>query len=406
LAAQDWFVQVTKLRLQIREQIDQVFNKEKFEALPPVLDMRILNLLDDQKPMWERIRHGEHFANAVRDIAQRIRGRIPTLRDEMATEVDSEPGFPIQLFTRPLMKILDMVDEGLTGEDPSKSLHRAQQAQPDTLAHFLKELRVAAALDALDALADEVGVSRQTPTVKPLAEIQGEVMTGFRELKERYVAARIAIEDLDLRINDIERALTDPPTDFALPLQMSFEQVAGRPELIRGELEVGLDESVDDLLDRHNMSMNLGNFSPLMRESRSRLLDSPERSIKGLEGKVRTRENAIAKYRQDLIGRPALLVSRRALNALRKSRGEAELVPLSIGDIEHLSLRDGLGYILGRIQIWTEEGYGYLAGTDVSFDVWQRVVAALDEREEPHLNSEQMNALVQEGFLKRVYVLP
>ena len=404
--SQNWFIQVTKLRLQVREQIDQVFNKEKYEALPPILDMRRLNLLDDEKPMWERMRHGEHFSNAVREIAKRIRGRIPTLRDEMTAEVVAESGFPIRLFTRPLMKILDMVDEGLTGEDPAKSLHRAQQAEPDTLAHFLKELRVAAALDSLDAMAAEVGVNRQAQVVKPLAEIQGEVMTGFRELKERYIAARMAVEDLDQRLGVIKKTLVDPPTDFALPVQVSLEQVEGRPDLIRGELEEGLDETVDDLLDRQNTSMNLGNFSPLMRESRSRLLDSPERAIKGLEGKVRTIENAISKYRQDLIGRPVLLMGRRAINALRKARGEVEIVPLSVGDIENLSLRDGLGFILGRIQIWRDEGNGYLTATDVTFDAWQSTVASLYEGDAPHLLPEQMDALVREGFIKRVFVLP
>lgn len=405
-AARSWFGQTTLLRLRIRDLIDQVFDKDRYENLPAGLDERVLNLHDDAKPLWERLRQAGYFADAVRSVAQRIRRQVPLLREDMEKAVRELPGFPRSLFTRPLMKILDIIDLGLTGEDPGKSVHRAQQAQPYTLAYYLKELRVAEALDALENLGKEVGVSRYPAAEKPLAEVEGEVLSGFRNLKKRYADASNAIDSLTQRIETLENTLANPPLDFALPAQVSLDQVTGRPELILGELQTATDETVEELLDQHNQNMNLGNFTPLMKEARVRLLDVPERSIKALEGKVRTLENAVAKYREILVSRPELLEVREALNVLRRVRRKTEEAPILAGEIEDRSLQDGLAHVLGRLQMWKDESEGLLDGTGVALGEWQAVVAALRDGQEPSLSPQQMGSLVEAGLVKRVYALP
>lgn len=404
-AARDWFVEATRLRLSIRSLVREVFDKKEYEQLQPNLDSQTLYLTDEDRPLWERIRQAEHFADAVKRIATRIRKRIRSLGDEMRTRVSEIPSFPINLFTRPLSKIDHIVDAGLTGEDPTSTTERAQHAQPDTLAHYLKDLRVADAMEAIRALAREVGVSEHPSEDQPIEQIDGEILSGFFELVERYGNARSALADLTGRVVDLEDALKDAPSDFAPPVGASLDDIRDRPMLIEGELDQSLEDDVEDLLERHNAEMNLGRFGPVMREARTRLLDIPERSVKGLEGKVRTLENAVAAYRQQLLRDGVLHRYREPINILRGIRGLGEVRMPELADLATRSLEDGRIYIDGLAAGWLRDGESLLSGTGVGFGDWVATVERVKQQKDPVLSPERVEALVSAGLLRRVYAL-
>lgn len=404
--AAEWFVQATRLRLQASERIGRVFDKERHEALPADLDLRILHLLDEDRPLWERVRLAEHFALAVKNLAKRIRERVPKLRDELILASGATPGFPIALFTKPLVKIDHIVDPGLTGDDPASTTKRVQHAKVDTLAWYLKELRVADAMDALRRLAREVGVGTKAAEDKALDDIEGDILRGWVDIRERLVAARANVVSLAGRIHALEDALTDPPADFQLPAGASLDQVSSRPALIEGQLNESIRDDVEDLLDRHDEEMNLGQFGPLMREARQRLLDSVEQAIKGLEGRTRTLENAVAAYRQGLLQRSELLTARRGLNALHRVKGRAEVAAPGLDELEPRSLRDGVAFIDATIAGWAVSGEALLAPTRVSFKTWVEVLAAVSSQADLPVTASQEEALVSHGFLRRVYAVP
>ena len=229
----------------------------------------MLHLTDENRPLWERIRQAKHFADAVQQLARRIRKRIPSLGDEIRQQVLDIHAFPVNLFVRPFSKIDHIVDAGLTGEDPLCTTKRVQDAKPDTLAYYLKELRVADAINAIRGFARELGVGERPADDKALNDIDGEIVTGFRELVLRHCTARTVLLDLAGRVNTLEDALNDPPADFSIPPTVMLSDVSGRPALIDGALAQSLEDDVEDLLERHDQEMNHGRFGPLMREVRT-----------------------------------------------------------------------------------------------------------------------------------------
>ncbi len=403
--AQAWFTKATRLRLRVRELVGRVFDKEKYDQLPAELDDQMLHLTDEDRPLWERIRQAKHFADAVQQLAGRIRERTPSLGDEIRQQVAGIHAFPVNLFVRPLSKIEHIVDAGLTGEDPLCTTKRAQHAKPDTLAHYLKELRVADAIHAIRDFARELGVGERAADDKGLDDIDGEIIAGFRELVERYGTARAALVDLEGRVHTLEDTLDDPPAGFSFPATISLSDVSGRPALIDGVLAESLEDDVEDLLERHDEEMNHGRFGPLMREVRTRLMDSPERALKGLEGKVRTLENAVVAYRQELLEDSILRRHRDGLNGLRRAEQKPAATLPEMSDLEPRSLREGRIYIDGVATGWAKEAAALLGSTRVSFGEWLEVVEAVAEERDPGLSSGQIDALVDQGFLRRIYAL-
>lgn len=404
--AESWFIQATRHRLHAADLIARVFDKERYEQLQPDLDQRTLHLLDEERPLWERIRLAQHFAQAVQTLAQRIRSRIPQLHDELSRETGDLHHFPLALFTRPLLKIDSIVDPGLTGDHPECTTQRVQHARVETLAWFLKELRVADAMGVLRHLAKEVGIGERPADDKALHEIEGDIIRAWMDLRERMDNARSTLLSLSRRILDLEDQLQHAPTDVQLPPGVSLDALSARPAIIAAQLDQSLSDDVEDLLERHDAEMNLGQFSPLMREARLRLLDSVEQAMKGLEGKTRTLENAVHAYRQGLIERPDLAQTRRALNALRRSRGQGGIEPPSSSDLAPRSLVEGVSFIQATITAWAVEGSTLLEPTGVSFEAWCRVLDAVQDQTDPPVTQSQADALVSHGFLRRVYAVP
>lgn len=400
-----WFVKTTRLRLRVRELVGQVFDKDGYAQLPADLDGQMLHLTDEDRPLWERIRQAKHFADAVQHLAVRIKEQIPSLVSEIRQAAAGIHAFPVNLFVRPLAKIDEIVDLGMTGQDPLSTTERVKRAKPDTLAYYLKELRVADAIQAIRSFARELGLGDRHAEKQTLANIDGEIARGFRDLVARYGAARELLVNLAERVFGLKDAFENAPSDFNFPSTVSLDDVHNRPGLIEGALAQSLEDDVEDMLDRHDGEMNFGQFGPLMREVHTKLLDSPERALKGLEGKVRTLENTVVAYRQKLLQDAVLHAHQIGLNALRRAKNLPAVSLPEMVDLDSRSLREGRIYVDGVATGWAKDGGALLASTGVSFGAWLKAVEAVKVERELGLTSEQVEGLVRDGFLRRIYAL-
>ncbi|MBE9112533.1 hypothetical protein IQ273_24370 [Nodosilinea sp. LEGE 07298] len=405
----DWFLKATQLRIQFCRALEQVYVEEtqQKKLAPAQLDPQI-SFDDNTKPFWERVNQVSQFAEYVTSIATRIREKVPAVQETIRSyQGDTEGGlrFPTNLFVRPLSKVLDTVDAGMEGLDPFTSSERSRNAHPETLAYYLRDLRTQDAFRELEKLGREVGVSVDPRQDVANAEsISGYIMQGFRELQRRYQSAKDTVLDLQVRLETLETTLASAPDDFSMPENAQLDELSGQPELIADDLEIRLSEDVDELLDRYDSSMKLGNFEPLMRESLNTLLNPSEAALRTLVGKVRTLENAVQDYRKKLLERETAQDIRQAYNKLRQIKGRPEISPPNMADLEkQKSLRDAQIYLRGQEEVWREEGAKILEETGVSFQEW---MATLNNLAHPPITPEQLDSLVCHGFLIRTYGLP
>lgn len=403
--ASDWFIQTTRLRLQIKKAIHQVFSKKDYEELPEDMDTSTLPTLQEGDALWEWIRRAEHFKTSVQEIAKQIRERLPSLREEMIAEVRDIQSFPINLFTRPLAKIENIIDAGLSGEDPRSTTQRAQHAKPGTLAHYLKDLRIDEAMKVLLSLAREVGVGRRSSESVSLDKIQGHIVTGFRHLKSRYGKARQNLLSFAEQVQTLEKDLHLAPEDFKIPGSLSFDEIKEMPALIEGQLDHSLEDDVEELLNRHNKEMDLGHFEALMREAERILLNEADGSLKGLEGKVRTLENAVTAYRKRLLEDERLHLYREGLNVLLTVKGTARVELPGLHELLPYSLRDGQNYTKELLTTWQREGDSILREANVSFSVWLQVIDCVKRQETLPVSHEQIEKLVKQRYLRQIYAL-
>lgn len=401
-----WFKESTKLRIQIRKYTDSVFHPNQKSTLSyEQLDPRI-DLDDNSKPLWERVNQAETFANKVKEVASRIRDRTEKLCEQITAEVNPEKNeirFPRELFTRPLYKINSIVDAGMTGKDPLTTTQRVQNAQAETLAYFLRDLRTKEAFDTLSKLGREVGVSLQSAIDLPRSEITGEILSSLNKLQTRYNNFTEKIVELQHRLSHLQQAISNAPKDFSSPpLTPALKDLLTQPDTLSYDLEAILQDDVEELLSKHDSSLKLGNFSPLMNEALQRLLGPSEDSLSILEGHVRSWENKVVQYRDQLEQEVA---TSSVLRAYKKLVGVSPVsLPQFLENLRQInSLREAKMALLGAEVLWRQEATQVLATTDVSFEEW---ISVVDNLSKPPLSSEKLEQLVNQGFLIRTYGLP
>ena len=58
---------------------------------------------------------------------------------------------------------------------------------------------------------------------------------------------------------------------------------------------------------------------------------------------------------------------------------------------------------MGKVALWNGEATDLLTGTDVSFEEWRGVLGQVQSKNTPGLSNDQMDKLVEAGFLRRIY---
>ncbi|MBS1803689.1 MAG: hypothetical protein JST28_09995 [Acidobacteria bacterium] len=396
-----------KLRIEARRYVDMVYDRDEYQKLSlDDANLKTLNFEDDRKPLWQRIRRAEIFANYALLLKDRIINQAAAVASEMESAVKPWPKFPTALFKRSLDKIQNILTGALEVKELLGTTQNLQATEPGTLKQSLRDLRIGEALGKLQQLAREVGLDGAGASSLKLDQIEGQIVGGFHELRRAYQQLHERLENYTNQIAVLSRVLKTQPDDFAYPKDIpSFTGLIKQPSEIRSELEESIFDDIETLFEEHEHAAQLGNFQPLMSAAKD-LLRSPTVALNKLGGFIVTLENQVTEYRARLLGDPQLQETRAAINGLRATRGEPAHRPLDMTDLEaEEGLDSAKSLVRARLDAWRAEGEELLASSGVSFTRWRTVVAALAKNQEPDLNVSEADELVKRAFLRRTYAL-
>ncbi len=400
------FIECSNRRLQSRRKISFVYRDEGYGELQHDDSLKMLNFENDLEPLWKRIGQASLFVDFALNSKHRIIDRIGRLDAELRDAVSGIKGFPIQVFTRSMAKIINILDGSIGTTEPEGSTQRLQYTAPGTLGHSLKELKVGQATEKLAQLADEVGIRLDSDSEVPLAEISGSIVQSFHDLVKEFQRERTRLDDLDARLKALKAELADAPSDFTYPAtQPSLADLLSRPEHIEATLSATLAEEVEALFTEHEPATRLGNFHPLMAAARS-LLAEPKNALGRLAGQVMTVENAAMGYRQELLESYELRSIQKAYSALLQAKQQATEKPLDMSDLKQAgNLKAAKALVENRCTAWPAKGEQLLAETGVDFGAWSGLVNALEKRQKPGLSGQQIQSLVDHGVIEVTYRL-
>jgi hypothetical protein len=405
-ARQAKFVECSRARLNACRDVARVYEADKYRKLQRDDTLRMLNFENDREPLWKLIGQASLFVDFVLETKRRIVARIGQLSAELHEEIAGIKGFPIKVFTRSLDKIANILDGSIGTNQPHGATQVAQYAQPGTLGHALKQLKVSQASERLAQLAAEVGVQLDGNAELPLAEIDGTIILGFRDLAKEYRRERERLAELSAGLATLGNELAGAPEDFVYPPTLpSLADLNARPEFIESELSETMGEEVERLLSEHDTSSRLGNFQPLMAAARG-LLAGPKAALGSLAGQVATLEYSVTDYRQTLLQSDILRSTEAAFNALLLVQGKPPDKTLDMTDLKRAgSLKAAKQLVTERCTAWPAAGDALLEGTGVPFELWSEIVTAMSGGLMPKLASEQIEKLVKKGFLEVTYRL-
>src|SRR5262249_29082909 len=245
-------------RLEIDQKVRHVYDRAALQQLGGVEDLKILSFEDRSLPLWKKVGLAARFAADVLRLRDQVCRRIAVLREEMTQQARTLPGFPVQLFVRSLERVGNILEGALGVGRKEGTTQRLQTHEADTLGYYLQDLNVARAREKLGRLAAEVGVALDAGQEAPLAQIDGQIVRGFLDLKRAYEQEQQSLRDLERRIADLEAVLEGAPDDFKYPPTVPpLGELGQLPEHVRGELEESLAEDIEGLISEHDRTTRL-----------------------------------------------------------------------------------------------------------------------------------------------------
>lgn len=397
------FKTVFRARLESKDKSETVFNRNDYEKEQDLDSIKQLNLDDENAPLWKRIRQADLFVNFVLRSKARIERRVDQLATELA--LDLEPGFPIQIFTRSLSKIKNILD-GSIGEGPVEGdTQKEQFVSPGTLGYALRELKVSQATERLEALAREVGCDLHGETNHTADDIDGAIVSGYRNLLKAYSAERTRLGECKDQLAEFKGLLAEVPEDFAYPGSVeSFDQLLTRPGMIEETLDTTLDEDVEELLTVHQKACRIGNFVPLMEAAKD-LLQESKRAIASLASHLATLENVVRAYRQALLQDEELQSLEKAYTAMQSAKRQPAQHSLKLSELEAGNLREAKQRIATRRKFLAQSLDNELSDVKIDHRDWVRLVNELENNLVPSVSQEVAGALIAKGLIRVTYRL-
>ena len=109
---------------------------------------------------------------------------------------------------------------------------------------------------------------------------------------------------------------------------------------------------------------------------------------------------------QRCLQRDDLATARQGLSALRRAKGLDEVSTPTMEELEPQSLAEGVTFVDETVAGWIAAGEDLLAVASVTFDEWLGVLDAVRRHGSLPISDTQADALVDAGFLRRVYAVP
>jgi hypothetical protein len=398
-----------KQRLELIKAVNFVFDQNEYNDFNKDDNIRTLDFRNDDEALWLRLRRAELFSDRILSISERLKEQIESLQSEMRVTVGSLEYFPIQLFTLSLEKIRNILNGAIHVSTPLGSTAKLQMSDSSALGQCLKDLRIAEAINRLEQLCREAGLNIEGATIVeiPFEQIDGQIVTGFRRFTQEFKNIQEKLADAKSRLNKLEQWLKDAPTDFPYPADIEgLEQLKLKSTFIDDSLALIQEEEAESLRGEqlYDRPAKQGNFQPLMKQAES-LLTVPRQKLTQLTGQVLNIENAIQGFITKLLNQPEIQSIEKGFNQLLKAKKQTPRAPLSRPELEQSgSLGAASAKVEARRTDWLKEANELLSNT-VSFERWQRIVAAVEQGNDPDLTAAEETQLVRSGLLVRTYRL-
>jgi len=398
----------SRRRLQVRELVSWVFVANSFAKLTIDDNLKTINFEEDVLPLWERVGKADKLASFFKQHRERMADRADSLQAEMVSESASITGFPTAVFLRQMERIKSILKAVETTAEPVAlgETTAVQHREKGTLAFLLKDLKAQEAIAKLEQLAVELGYAPSTGATKSLAEIEGQIISTFMELKKLLASMHASLAAFDAEARSYFTQIADAPADYTYPAAVPAQAaLAARAGEIKEDLAAVQDEDLEDIINRHASAAHLGHFQPLMLDVK-KAYQAKEGLVGLYRGQVTTLANSIADYRQKLIEKSRINPLQEALNPLRRVKGQPPLPDFGPKDIESApTLKAAAELVARREQECEKSGADLLAASGVPFDRWKAILNALNTDADPSLSSEEEKALLEQRFLRKKLVV-
>jgi hypothetical protein len=399
-----------QLRLKLITAVEFVFNQDLYNEFNKDDNVRTLDFRNDADPLWRRLRRADLFSDRILSISEKIGERIEFLQSTMKVMVKDLAHFPVQFFTLSLEKISHILDGAIHLKTPMGSTAKSQMSEASALGQCLKDLRIADAIDRLARLSREVGLNIEGASLSEISfeQIDGYIVSGFRRSMQEFKSIQHNLDDAKSRLKTLEQQLKDVTTeDFHYPQNIdSLEQLKLKATFIDESLEGIQEEDAEALRGEpiYDRPAKQGNFQPLMQKAED-LLTIPRQQLNQLIGQILTIENTIGDFIGKLLNQPEIQSIETSFNQLLKAKRKPPRASLSRPELEQAgSLRAAIEKVEARRTGWLQEANELLPNA-VSFERWQRIVAAIATGDNPNLEPTEESDLVRSGLLVRTYRL-
>jgi hypothetical protein len=398
-----------QLRLKLITAVKFVFNQDDYNNFNKDDNVRTLDFRNDADPLWLRLRRAELFSDRILNISEKIGERIEFLQSTMKVMVKDLAHFPVQFFTLSLEKISHILDGAIHLKTPMGSTAKSQMSEASALGQCLKDLRIADAIDRLARLSREVGLNIDGANLSEISfeQIDGYIVSGFRRSMQEFKSIQHNLDDAKSRLKTLEQQLKDVTTDFQYPQNIdSLEQLKLKATFIDESLEGIQEEDAEALRGEplYDRPAKQGNFQPLMQKAED-LLTIPRQQLNQLMGQILTIENTIGDFIGKLLNQPEIQSIETSFNQLLKVKRKPPRAALSRPELEQAgSLRAAISKVEAR-KTDCLQAANELLPNSVSFERWQRIVAAVATGDDPNLEPTEESDLVRSGLLVRTYRL-
>lgn len=394
-------------RLKSAELTRWVYEKDGFASIKLDDNLKTINFETDEIPLWERIGKADKLASYFKEQRVKMSDCAEALQTSLADEADGIHGFPIGVFIRQIERIKSIMG---AAEKPASistvgETTQVQYSTPGTLAFLLKDLKAQQAIEKMEQLAGELGYESSTGNTKPLAEIEGQIVPTFLELRNLLLAMHKSLKEFHREATECLEKIEAPPTGYTYPASLPKpKDLESRAEDIDGELAMVQDD-LEDVLNRHASAAQQGHFQPLMLDVK-KAYESKEGLVGVYRGQVTTLANSISDYLQKLVAKSQINALQEALHPLRRVRKLAPWPDFSLQDLDSAkTLNDAAGLVSNLEADRLKEGADLLSASGVSFDRWKVIFAAITTDTEAALSTEEERALLDQGYLRKKLVV-
>ncbi len=364
---------------------------------PTLKDAHILDLEDKTTSLYHRVEQACLFAEFVERSADRISNRLTDLINDVEADCATLSHFPKSLYTNTLRTIGHILDGALKEDASSATGKKEQQAGSDTLLHYLRKLDLSKAQDKLSALATEVGLNLYTEQQLPMAEIQGHILSSYRNCKDRFDKLINNLSEQKQRAQKLQQLLSSATAEYEYA-----DDIAELPKLVM-KLQL-IEDAIAELPDdaeskRQSMQASLRNGQFVgLRDLPEELMKSARGQIAPIQGRLNNIENNLAAVKRNAIVKVNSWLP--LLKPLLVSLQQPLPAELTLADVDKLGVSELVMVCDKTLSDWQNQGEAILKGTGLTLAEWKPVYDALSQNQEPMLTPEQQQGLVNKGIVK------